>query len=82
MALYAGGKWGGGGEVGGELINGVIIKLRTAWAYKQGGGRGLYTGFYDISVTRKWFLHVQFHPGMKSFLSMVKCYRFLLLFHN
>ena len=40
MALYAGGKWGGG-----ELINGVIIKLRTAWAYKQGEGGAYMRGF-------------------------------------
>ena len=28
----------------GGLINGVIIKLRTARPYKRGGGSGLYTG--------------------------------------
>ena len=33
----------------GELINGVIIKLRTAWAYKR---VGLYTGGLLYGVLR------------------------------
>ena len=50
---------------GGELVKGLIIKLRTAWAHKQvglytGGGVGLYTGFYGSLRENKLFKLIYF----------------------
>ena len=39
-------------QMGGGLINRVIIKLRTAWTYKQGDYTwGIMYGFYCSSAT-------------------------------